>query len=48
MWCWLVLCAIFLSRLCGGEVNKITVNSNVIFLSRLCGGEAKYENDAKE
>ena len=29
----------FLSRLCGGEVTKITKTMDMTFLSRLCGGE---------
>ena len=35
----LAQCAIFLSRLCGGEfINELKINQKN-FLSRLCGGE---------
>ena len=36
----------FLSRLCGGESEKIGANPSVIFLSRLCGGELNYHVDS--
>ena len=30
---------LFLSRLCGGEVNTHELMNHFVFLSRLCGGE---------